>query len=50
MGFGNLSKYLKEEEGFFKSNSCKRGKWSNEMCGEICPKMDFHPTALGTGE
>ena len=26
MCFGNLSKYLKEEEGFFKSNSCKRGK------------------------
>ena len=26
MGFPNLSKSLKGEEGFFESNSCKRGK------------------------
>ena len=26
MGFRNLSKSLKGEEGFFKSNSCKSGK------------------------
>ena len=26
MGFRNLSKFLKGEEGFFKSSSCKSGK------------------------
>ena len=49
MGFRNLSKSLKGEEGFFKLNSCKSGKWKSEMGGEICPKMDLKPATIRHG-
>ena len=49
MGFRNLSKTLKGEEAFFKSNSCKSGKWQSEMGGEICPKIDVNPTTIWHG-
>ena len=49
MGFRNLSKSLKGEEGFFKLNSCKSGKWKSEMGGEICPKMHLKPATIRHG-
>ena len=42
----NLSKSLKGEERFFKSNACKSGKLKSEMGGEICSKMEFCPSAI----
>ena len=49
MGFRYLSKSLKGEEGFFKPNPCKSGKWYSEMAGETCPKMEFNPTTVRHG-
>ena len=39
-------KEIKGEEGFFKPNFYKSGKWWSEMGGEICPRMDFNPKTI----
>ena len=50
MGFRNLPKSLKGEEGFFKSNSCKSENDKVKWLGKFIQKWTLIPLQLGTGE